>query len=133
MIRQQLRRVALTGTLGLLAVAVGAASLTLRDGAYTAAQAERGVHVYEAHCLACHDVAFYRAKLLVWQSATVADLFDALAATMPSENPGVLSDGEYLDVLAYIFSITGAPAGEVELTLDNMASIEIVEVPAVVP
>lgn len=124
------RRVAYAGlAVSLAAAAALADALSLGDGAFTAGQAERGTQVYEQFCLACHDVNFYRAKLLVWQNAYVADLFDALSATMPSENPGALSDEQYLDVLAYIFSITGSPAGDTELTLDNMASIEIVSPP----
>jgi len=69
-------------------------------------------------------------KLLAWQTASVGELFTALAATMPSSNPGGLGSGQYLDVLAYILSITGSPAGEDELSLGNMDAIEIVAVPA---
>ena len=122
----KLHRAVLAGLAVSLAAAALAESLSLGDGAFTAEQAERGLLVYEQNCLACHDVNFYRAKLLVWQNAYVADLYDALSATMPSEKPGTLSDEQYLDVLAYIFSITGSPAGDSELTLDNMVSIEIV-------
>jgi cytochrome c2 len=119
------KRVFVVGSLAWFAAAAAADILSLSKGAYTAGQAERGITVYETHCLACHDVEFYRTKLAVWQSATVADFFGATSATMPSENPGALTDNEYLDVLAYIFSLTGAPSGDAELTLDNMASIEI--------
>ena len=45
---------------------------------------------------------------------------------MPSANPGGLTSGQYLDVLAYIFSITGSPAGDEELSLSNMDAVEIV-------
>jgi hypothetical protein len=37
-----------------------------------------------------------------------------------------LTTAQYLDVLAYIFSITGSPAGNDELTTDNMSTIRIV-------
>jgi len=119
------KRAASLLVLDLAAVGLADAS-SLSDGVFTAEQAERGAQVYEQRCLACHDENFYRAKLLVWQGARVGDLFLALTATMPSENPGSLSDEEYFDVLAYIFSITGAPAGQTELGLDNMDSIEVV-------
>lgn len=121
----ELRRLAAVG----IAVACPAALAvgpTTQDGAFTLAQAERGRTVYETHCVSCHELEFYQTKLPAWQSALVADLFDAIGATMPPENPGSLLDEQYLDVLAYIFSITGSPAGDVELGMENMASIEIV-------
>jgi mono/diheme cytochrome c family protein len=108
-----------------LAPAALAGDLTTRDGAFTVEQAERGRTVYEESCLACHDVEFYQTRLAVWQTATVAELFEALSATMPSENPGGLTDEQYLDVLAYVLSITGSPAGSDELSLVNMGTIEI--------
>jgi hypothetical protein len=52
---------------------------------------------------------------------------------MPSANPGSLSSAQYLDVLAYIFSVTGSPAGDRELALTNMDAIAIVARPADVP
>jgi mono/diheme cytochrome c family protein len=95
------------------------------DGAFTADQAERGKQVYAESCFACHQVEFYEMKLAAWQGATVGELFAAVSATMPSANPGGLTSQQYLDVLAYIFSITGSPPGDDELTLVNADAIEI--------
>lgn len=120
-----LKRLAVAGIAAACPAAL-AVGPTTQDGAFTVAQAERGRTVYEAFCISCHEREFYETKLPAWQSALVADLFDALGATMPPDNPGSLSDAQYLDVLAYIFSITGSPAGDVELGLDTIASIEIV-------
>jgi mono/diheme cytochrome c family protein len=108
---------------GLTALAGG---LTTRDGAYTAAQAERGKQVHMEFCASCHQVDFYETKLAAWQDATVGELFTAMSATMPSSNPGGLASGQYLDVLAYVFSITGLPAGADELSSSNMDAVEIV-------
>ena len=102
-----------------------AAGQTTGDGIFTAMQAERGQAVYETFCISCHEVEFYRTKLALWQQAPVVELFDAMSATMPSEFPGGLSTEQYLDVLAYIFAITGSPPGDAELTLDSIDSIEI--------
>jgi hypothetical protein len=44
---------------------------------------------------------------------------------MPADNIGGLSNAEYRDVLAYIFSITGSPAGSEELTEENIESINV--------
>ena len=121
-------RLACPAAAGLVVVCSVALSavLTTLDGAFTAEQAERGRIVYDEHCVACHPVEFYEAKLLVWQNAYVVELFDALSGTMPSENPGGLSQAQYLDVLAYVFQITGSPPGEDELTLETIDAIEIV-------
>ena len=99
---------------------------TILDGAFTVDQAERGRLVYDTHCASCHPTEFYEAQLLIWQGATVDELLAALRATMPSENPGMLPTSEYLDVLAYIFSITGSPAGAAELTVESAGSVRIV-------
>lgn len=103
-----------------------AADLTTRDGAFTPGQAERGKQVYHEFCSSCHQVDFYETKLAAWQDASVGELFASLSATMPSANPGGLTSAQYLDVLAYIFSITGSPAGNEELSLRNMDAVQIV-------
>lgn len=107
---------------------VAGSDLTTRNGAFTAAQAERGRQVYEEFCVSCHHVDFYATKLAAWQNASVGELFEALSATMPSSTPGGLTSGQYLDVLAYIFSITGSLPGDQELSLSNMDGIEIMVV-----
>jgi S-disulfanyl-L-cysteine oxidoreductase SoxD len=112
--------------LGTVCLAAFGGDLTTRDGAFTAAQAERGKLVYLEFCLSCHQLDFYETKLAAWQNASVGELFTALSATMPSANPGGLTSGQYLDVLAYIFSITGSPAGDEELSLGSMDAVEIV-------
>jgi mono/diheme cytochrome c family protein len=119
-------RVAGAALVSFTSAAALAGGITTRDGAFTTAQAERGKAVYEQHCVSCHQVDFYETKLLVWHNASVGELFEALSATMPSANPGGLASGQYLDVLAYIFSITGSPAGDEELAMSNMNAIEIV-------
>jgi mono/diheme cytochrome c family protein len=103
-----------------------ASDLTTRDGAFTPGQAERGKQVYHEFCSSCHQVDFYETKLAAWQDASVGELFAALRATMPSANPGGLTSAQYLDVLAYVFSITGSPAGNEELSLRNMDAVRIV-------
>lgn len=97
-----------------------------RDGAFTTAQAERGRQVYDNHCASCHPAQFYEAQLAIWENATVGEFFEALSATMPSENPGALASDQYLDVIAYILSITGSQAGEQELAMDNAQRLRIV-------
>jgi hypothetical protein len=121
-----LRKLIVAGALVASGAAAVGADRTTRSGVFTAAQAERGKRVYEESCLSCHQVDFYVTKLAAWRNASIGELFAALTATMPSSNPGGLTSGQYLDVLAYIFSITGSPTGDQELSLSNMDAIEIV-------
>ena len=43
-----------------------------------------------------------------------------------NENAVILPDQEYLDILTYIVSGNGAPAGEDELTMDELAEVRFV-------
>ncbi|HEY8539745.1 MAG TPA: cytochrome c [Steroidobacteraceae bacterium] len=112
--------------LGLVALSVALANgRSTKDGAFTAEQAERGKAVYDKSCVNCHQVDFYRERLARWENKTVGELFESIATTMPADNVGGLLTSEYLDVLAYIFSITGSPAGDEELTTDNMDAVVV--------
>ena len=114
-----------------LAVAAGGLSIALangrstKDGAFTAEQAERGKAVYDKSCVNCHQADFYRERLARWQNKPVGDLFESVSTTMPADNVGGLLTSEYVDVLAYIFSVTGSPAGTEELTTDNMGAVNV--------
>lgn len=60
-----------------------------------------------------------RARFLrTWDGRSLATLFAYTRATMPEDNPGSLTDEEYADVIAYILSVGGMPAGEAELGRD---------------
>jgi mono/diheme cytochrome c family protein len=106
------------------AVAI-AAPLTTRDGVFTPEQVARGKAVYDKSCANCHPTEFYRDRMTVWESKPVAQLFESVSASMPQDNPGSLLTSEYLDALAYIFSIIGSPTGTTELTAENMETINV--------
>ena len=46
-------------------------------------------------------------------------MFDQIRTTMPEDNPGSLERQQYIDVVAYIFSLNAFPAGENELPGDD--------------
>jgi len=122
------RRVLLTASaaLGVAALSIALASgRSTKDGAFTAEQAERGKAVYDKSCVNCHQADFYRDRLARWENRPVGELFESVSTTMPADNVGGLLTSEYLDVLAYIFSVTGSPAGSEELTTDNMDAITV--------
>jgi mono/diheme cytochrome c family protein len=100
-------------TAGFLAAPLGyAQEKTLKDGVFTAAQAEAGQAVYESKCKTCHDMKFYETTLRSWNSQPLVYLWETIMGTMPADNPGSMMFEEYTDVLAYILSENGFPAGE---------------------
>ena len=48
-----------------------------------------------------------------------------MSASMPESNPGSLPDAQYLDILAYILSLSRYPAGDAALHNDGDALGEI--------
>jgi mono/diheme cytochrome c family protein len=101
------------------------------DGVFSEQQAQRGLAVYPSVCGRCHgrrlngapddpdmvsSPPLARAKFIrTWEGRSLATLFEYTRATMPESNPGSLSDGEYADLIAYMLSVSGMPAGDVEL------------------
>jgi mono/diheme cytochrome c family protein len=116
---------AMLSAISLATVSIAANGLSTKNGVFTEEQAARGKQVYEKSCQNCHQPDFYVEKLPKWENKPVGELFQALSTTMPADNVGSLLTSEYLDVLAYVFSITGSPAGKTELTTDNMDSISV--------
>jgi len=112
----------------LSAAALAAAAHSTKDGAFTTQQAARGKLVYEKSCANCHQADFYRERLARWKDKSIGELFEAVSTAMPADNVGSLATSEYIDVLAYVFSITGSPAGNNELTTDTMDAIKIAAV-----
>ena len=89
---------------------------TTRDRIYSAEQAERGKEVYKKACAPCHALDFYSGQAMKsWDGGALTDLYAAISTLMPQGNPGSLKRREYLDILAYILSLNGMPAGAEEL------------------
>jgi mono/diheme cytochrome c family protein len=92
------------------------ASRTTRDRIYTTEQADRGKEVYKRACSQCHALDFYKGDAIKpWEDGTLEGMYDVVANLMPKDNPASLKRKEYVDVLAYILSLNGMPAGETEL------------------
>jgi mono/diheme cytochrome c family protein len=126
MFSAQRTAIAVTSVLGIAVLSVALANgPSTKDGAFTAEQAERGKAVYDKSCVNCHQADFYRERLTRWQGKPVEQLFEVVSTTMPADNVGGLLTSEYVDALAYIFSVTGSPAGNEELTTDNMGSVAV--------
>ena len=120
-----------------LAIAIAAApapnaSAQEQPVSFTAAQAERGQTVYRNSCQDCHGTSldngefggpplkggYFRGR---WGSGNASLLFGLLSGLMPPDRPGQLSPQTYADVLAYILSQNGYPAGDKEFPADAAA------------
>ena len=112
------------------------------DGVFTEAQANRGQAAYEGACGTCHghrlngapddpdmrsSPPLARARFLrVWQGRSLATLFEFTRATMPEDNPDSMTEQEYVDVIAYMLTVGGMPAGDDELQPDAESLARVV-------
>jgi S-disulfanyl-L-cysteine oxidoreductase SoxD len=120
-------------------------SASIRDGVFTVEQARRGQAAYTGPCDRCHGYKLDGASddpdmlpappvagpkfLRKWNGRTLAVLVEYLRVTMPANNPGYLGDGEWADIVAYMLSASGMPAGEGALPPDLATLAKIVIVP----
>ena len=97
--------------------------ISAATGVFTAAQAARGQEVYTNACARCHVTTQHSGATFAstWNNRRVFDLYDILYNTMPLDDPGSLSDQEYVDVVAYILQLNGHRAGKAPLTADPAA------------
>jgi quinoprotein glucose dehydrogenase len=114
---------------------------TVADGVYSREQAERGKKGYAVFCESCHaeDLSgtnsgdsgappLRREGFMAGSDANA--LFTKIQQTMPFDAPKSLSDGDYLDIVAFIFQANGFPAGGAPLPSDpaQLRSIGIIRV-----
>ena len=88
---------------------------------YSAAQAAAGKTTYERQCVACHGAGLDDGEfgpmlrgdefLLRWAGKSVEEFFHYVSDTMPTAQPGSLSEEEYLNVIAYLMSRNTISAG----------------------
>lgn len=88
---------------------------TVNDGIYTKAQAKVGEQLYADQCMLCHDKKYFRPVLKRSEGQSLSIMFTVMSTSMPESNPGFLSQKEYVDILAYILSLSRYSAGEEEL------------------
>jgi mono/diheme cytochrome c family protein len=105
------------------------------DGVFTSAQAARGKGPFERACARCHNIELAGSQRgpalkgsVFWSkydNENLSSLFMFIRDTMPQDGPSLLSDEIKADVLAYIMSVNGMPAGSAELKADLRALDEI--------
>lgn len=97
--------------------------MTTMGGVYTAQQAMRGEQTYSSTCISCHPPGWYSLPAFKdkWNGLPLSKLFELVTETMPKNEPGSLSDKEYIDAIAFILRVNKSPAGKTELTADAAA------------
>jgi len=122
------------GTTSLVAAQTSPPRRTVWDGAYTEAQAARGITSFNQSCAGCHAlVAEGKAPLVgdaFWKSfaqKTVGSLLEFVSANMPNATPGSLDESTYRDIVALMLKSNGFPAGTTELGRDSSANVQIVQ------
>ena len=110
------------------------------EGAYTAAQAERGQKAFTANCAGCHqadlggkgEIPALKGDGFMerWHDYSVKPLFNLIRTEMPplrfrTPDTKPLADEMYVDIISYIFKVNTFPAGDRELTTGNLDQIEI--------
>lgn len=129
--------VAVAGAAGTFATAQSAPAATpatggdgqnagIWKGVFSAPQAERGKGTFTGLCRRCHadDLTGSRrgpalrgeSFISHWEAQDLRRMFDKIRDTMPPDNPGSLTDDEYLDVMTYVLQANDFPVGTEELT-----------------
>ena len=119
--------------LALLTLALDAQ--TVLEKVFSQAQAARGLVVYRQECSKCHSADLsggegsppltgneFQGR---WNGKSVAVLLNETQKTMPPENPGSLSQRQYLDLVSYILSANGFPTGPSDLTAHAAPNIRM--------
>ncbi len=108
---------------------------TILDGVSSAGQIARGQDAYEARCSGCHGLGLsgggnsaLRGPIFMdkWREYNLELLYGYISNSMPPrriENPEILSDSTYLDILTYIISGNGGQAGQDELTRQQLTEV----------
>jgi mono/diheme cytochrome c family protein len=113
----------------LLTIALHAQPATsVWDGVYTQEQANRGKAIYGQNCASCHGSALDGSGTAPplagadfkgnWNGQTADDLFEKMQTSMPADQPGKLSREQNGDILAFLLTSNGFPAGQKELPTD---------------
>ena len=116
---------------------VSAQGKTVWSGIFTAEQVARGKEKAMAECAACHGMTLKGdlAPSLIgpdfidhWYDARLGELTTRVANTMPQSAPGSLKPEEYADIIAYLLSENGFPAGSETLKLAPVEAVDAIKI-----
>jgi mono/diheme cytochrome c family protein len=108
---------------------------TVWSGIYSDAHAAQGRAPYEENCSRCHasDLSGQvggslkgDAFIRDWGGKTLDAFYQRIKTTMPRNAPGSLSDGTYLNIVAYVLQVNGFPANpSADLKTDLLQTIRV--------
>jgi S-disulfanyl-L-cysteine oxidoreductase SoxD len=111
--------------------------VSIWDGVYTDAQADRGKATFDVNCSRCHNSDLTGSErgpalagdrfLTNWLEGTLEPLFSLIRDTMPQGSANIVSDAGKIEVLAYVLRRNAFPPGPRELTTDR-ARLDLVQV-----
>ncbi len=114
-----------------------AAARSTLDGVFNDEQVARGKKFYLNSCARCHGdtlngnddaVALIGAEFIgTWSGKPVSELVEYTRTQMPGDSPGNLPRKEITDIVVYLLSANGAPAGKAELSseLDDLKRVQL--------
>ena len=112
-----------------------ASTKTIWDGVFTQAQAERGRDTYQKFCSSCHKADLLGESAAPplagpefnqrWTGQTLDDLLTTIRRSMPQEAPDSLGTAAYADIVSFLLSVNGSPAGQTEMPLESGALKQI--------
>jgi mono/diheme cytochrome c family protein len=110
------------------AIAFASESVSVWDGVYIEAQSARGKALYGEQCADCHGAKLQgvTAPALAgegfvssWNGLSADDVFEYMKRSMPrGDAAGSLSREQTADILAYMLTANGFPAGKKDLPSD---------------
>jgi len=122
---------------GVSRTVVQAQGKTTWSGVFTAEQVARGKEKATAECAACHGATLKGdlAPALVgpdfidhWYDARLGELALRIQNTMPQSAPGSLKPEEYADILAFMLSENGFPAGSDTLKMAPVEELDAIKI-----
>jgi len=113
-------------------IVVAQVRISIWDGVYSDAQAERGHTLYMQNCSRCHGAGlsgnFETPPLMgrfmpYWSGSTLDALFDYVSTAMPLDHPGALGAAANTDIVAFILKSNEIPSGSKELDAGRLKAI----------
>jgi mono/diheme cytochrome c family protein len=120
-------RIAIGLVVFLAAIVYAQESASVWDGVYMQDQASRGKALFTEKCEGCHGKALEGKTgpqlagttfMGNWSGLTADDLFEYISKSMPRGQPGSLSRDQTADLVAFLFTSNGFPAGQKGLPKD---------------
>lgn len=120
--------------------AAGGAQCTGAVGFYTESQAAHGKILFDDHCSMCHGAKLQGGagpalsgekfeSSLEYSKLSAAQLFAFISSQMPYNDPGSLSETQYLAALSYIFKVNGYRGGSTELSKARLKCLALLPYP----